>query len=107
MTASCLRLALRPEARLEGTPPKLYLVVDNVPLRIHDADYGDFKIIRRRLGDPMAASRYFVSQDGTQRMYQFRKQDDHGLELPTLARQLSAAGWVARDRFDAGKVTPT
>ena len=93
--------------RLEGTPPKLYLVVDEVPWRIHDADFRDFKVIRRRMGDPAAQSRNFVGQDRTQRMYAFKKQDDHGLELATLTRQLSSAGWVARDRFEAGKVTPT
>lgn len=28
-------------ARLEGTPPKLYLVIDGTPWRVHDADYRD------------------------------------------------------------------
>lgn len=93
--------------RLEGAPPRLYLVVDDVHWRVHDADYRDFKVIRRRLGDAAAQSRYFVAQDGTRRMYQFRIQDNHSLEVATLARQLSAAGWVARERFDPGKVTPT
>ena len=94
-------------AHLEGAPPKLYLVVDGTHWRIHDADYRDFKVIPRRLSDPAAQSRYFVAQDGTRRMYAFKKQDDHGLEVATLTRQLSSAGWVASERFDAGKVTPT
>ena len=59
---------------------------------------------RDTLGDPAAQSRYFVAQDGTRRLYQFKKSDDHRLELATLARQLSASGWAARDRFDAGKL---
>ena len=96
-----------PEARLEGTPPRLYLVVDGTPWRVHDADYRDFRAIPRRLGDPAAQSRYFVAQDGTRRVYQFKKDDDHRLELATLARQLSSAGWAARDRFVPGSVKPT
>ena len=95
-------------ARLEGTPPKLYLVVDGTPWRVHDADYRDFKVLRRQLGDPAAQSRYFVAEDGTRRVYQFKKQNpDHGLELTTLTKQLSSAGWVGRERFTPGSVTPT
>ena len=94
-------------ARLDGAPPKLYLVVDGTTWRIHDADYRDFKVIPRPLGTPAAQSRYFVSQDGTRRVYQFKKNDDHRLELATLARQLSSARWAARDRFAPGSVKPT
>jgi hypothetical protein len=39
-------------AKLEGVPRKLYLMVDDVPWRVHDADFHDFKVIRRQLGDP-------------------------------------------------------
>lgn len=95
------------QPRLEGTPPKLYFVVEGTPWRVHDADYRDFKVWPRRLGDPAAQCRYFVSKDGVRRMYQFGKQDDHGLDVTTLERQLSSAGWVARERFDSAKVTPT
>ena len=92
--------------RLEGIAPKLYLVVDGTPWRVHDADYCDFRAMPRRLGDPVAESRYFVAQDGTRRVYQF-KNDDHRLELATLTRQLSSAGWVGLTRFDVTQVRPT
>ena len=74
--------------RLEGTPPKLYLVVDGTPWRIHDADYRDFKVIPRRLSDPAAQSRYFVAQDGTRRVYQFKKQDDGRPDIQKFAGAL-------------------
>ena len=54
-----------------------------------------------------ASRRTNSSQDGTRRVYQFKKTDDHGLELAILARQLSSAGWVGRERFPPASVTPT
>lgn len=88
--------------------PPQYLVIDDVPWRVHDADFRNHKPIRRPLGFPTAQDRWFVAADGTRRLHAFRKHgDDYSLQLETLVRQLSNSGWVSRERFDAAKVTPT
>lgn len=96
-----------PNARLESTEDKLCLVVDDLRWRVHDCDFRNFKAIRQPLGAPDAQSRYFVSEADVRRIYQRKKQDDHDLELATLIKQLSSAGWAARDRLNAADVKPT
>ena len=62
--------------RLEGSPStKLYLVVDDKHWRVHNADFQNFKPIIRSLGASGAQSRYFVSQEGTHRVYRFKKNE--------------------------------
>lgn len=84
------------------TPPhldyidgKLYLTdAEGVRWRVHDAHFRDHKPIPRPLGYPTAQDRWFVTVDGTRRLYAFKKQDDHSLQLETLLRQHSSSGWV-------------
>lgn len=92
---------------IEGTPPRLYLVApDGIRWRVYDADYRDYRPVPRPLGTATAQHRYFIAEDGTRRAYAFKKDDDHGLTVEILARHLSAAGWVARERFDPGTQQP-
>ena len=47
-----------------------------------------FKRRRVKLGDPRVSDRYFVSEDGEQRCFQFGRDDARDLLLETLERQL-------------------
>lgn len=96
------------EQHLDYTDGKLYVTdADGVRWRVHDADFRDNKPIPLPLGFPTAQDRWFVAADGTRRLYAFKKQDDHSLQLLTLVRRLSISGWVSRERFDSGSVRPT
>ena len=80
--------------RIQGTQPKLYLVVDDVPWRVHDADFREFRAIPRRLGDLAAQSRYFMSEDGTSASTRSRSATTTGSSWRRLpASSVRLAGW--------------
>jgi hypothetical protein len=85
---------------------RLYLDVEGVSYRVHDTTFSQRKHTIVPLGDPRAQFRMFVTKDGAQRSYRFTRTDAHGVTEEFLVRQLRAAGYPAREEFDASKLTP-
>jgi hypothetical protein len=91
---------------LEHTRDRAYFTDrDGVRWRLYDVSFGPphaprGKWRRYELTSPRATYRRFVSADGVERCYPFRRDESRSLTVEAVARQLASAEYLPRSRLD-------